>query len=215
MPVLSACRFSVLALLSGLVFAGPPDPANPSSCDAMALQHATTLTFHQKTCFYGARVFSSSAVYRAAFFSGIAQWRNSAHERDRDMVTYGHLFSTRLAQNLAKNTGEYLVGSLNREDPRSHRSGERGFWRRTRYALLNTVMTQTDDGHRRPAFSHMAGALSSGFLGEACYPSWHGDGIAGSFRRSGLAYGGYFGRALFNEFRPELRTAAFRILRKR
>jgi hypothetical protein len=130
------------------------------------------------------------------------------------MVTYGHLFGTRLAQNLAKNTGEYLVGSLNREDPRSYRSGERGFWKRTRSVLVDTVMTQTDDRHRRPAFSHMAGALSSGFLGEACYLSWHSDGVAGSFRRSGLAYGGYFVRALFYEFQPELRAAAFHILRK-
>ena len=194
------------ASLSCLSWAGSPETmlATPGAACTSALEQATHLTFKQKTCIYTAKTFTASFVLKTALFSGMAQLRNAPHEKDQDFSDYGHRFGTRLAQGFSRNTADYLVGSLNHEDPRLRTSGKSGYWRRAESAFTGVMVAQTDDGSVRPAFSHIAGALSSGFVGAACYRPRHNGMMADGLERSGFAYSTYFARALFAEFRPEL-----------
>lgn len=126
------------------------------------------------------------------------------------MDDVGHRFAAFYARRTAQNLGELVAGYFNHEDPRSRFSSQNGFWGRVRSAVLTVVVV---DGSDRLALAPIAGAFGSGFTGMACYRTRNslGDG----FSRTGLAYGGYFGRALAHEFHPDIQSFAHRVIRKK
>ena len=126
------------------------------------------------------------------------------------MDDFGHRFAVFYARRAAQNTGEFLAGYLNHENPRPHVSREEGFWKRARTALLSVVGVENGDGGNRPALGPIAGAFGSGFVGAACYRN-HNTLVDG-LRRTGLAYGGYFGSALAHEFHPDIAALTNRLL---
>jgi hypothetical protein len=210
---------SVASLLMSCGFAQTSSPGTVASpkdlqCEALVLSQATTLSFKQRSCLFAERTFSKSALFKATFFSGIAQVRNVPYEHNEDLMSFGHRLGTRLAQNTSKNTVEYLVASLNHEDPRFHLSTKSGFWHRTESALLNTLVAHTDDGAVRPAFSKIAGALAAGFAGSQCYLPPRTSRLDNVLSRSGLAYGTYFSTAVFSEFGPDLKMFTSRLLHR-
>jgi hypothetical protein len=186
----------------------------PPPCNSFTMQEAERLTWHQKFCYFSEnRVLTGSAVFGSLFFSGVAQIRNDPKEWNQGVEGYAKRVGTRYAQGLAKSTAEFLAGALNREDPRSSPPATPGkasnkpesftLKHRVGSALLRTVWTRRYNGTHGIAFSKIAGALTSGFIGNAWYPDrLRTPGQA--FARSGSAMGGYVMSSLFSEFQPDV-----------
>jgi len=187
-------------------------PLRPG-CDDYTMNNLPTLGFSRKTCYYRDHLLTGSALFGAAFFGAIAQWRDDPSEWPQGADGFGRRFGTRYTQGLAKSTGSFLIGALNHEDPRPHpppipgcshnHIPKSGFWPRTGDALLATVWTHRDNCTDGVAISHFAGALSSGFIGMAWMPD-RSNTIGEAFARSGTAFGGDVAASLFSEFQGDL-----------
>ena len=188
--------------------------AKKSFCDPGKLSAQTgELTFEERACWYEARLTKPSLALRGALVAGFGQWRNNPRVFHESASEFGYRFAVFYARRSAQSAGELLAGYLNHEDPRPHVSREHGTWNRARSALLSVVQTKDADGDTRLALSPIAGAFGSGMVGVACYRMNNSatDGLS----RSGIVYGTYFGRALWREFKPDLTTMAFRLLRQK
>jgi hypothetical protein len=192
-----------------VIYQTPPKPA----CDAYTMDNLPTLGFDRKACYYRDRLLTGSAAFGAAFFGAIAQLRHDPDEWPQGADGFGRRFATRYTQGMAKSTGSFLVGALNHEDPRPHpppipgcshnHTPKVGVLPRTGDALLRTVWTHRDNCSDGIAFSHFAGALSSGFIGRVWMPD-ESNTIGQSFVRSGTAFGGYVAASVFSEFQGDI-----------
>jgi hypothetical protein len=84
-----------------------------------------------------------------------------------------------------------------------HRHADAKFGERLGRALLSVIWTHYDSGRDGVAFSRVGGAFASGLVGLAWTPTpnhtWGQVGV-----RTGTAFGGYIGGAVFNEFQPDI-----------
>ena len=186
----------------------------PPPCNSYIIENEQKLTFRQKFCYYANnKVLTGSAIFGGLFFSGVAQARRDPKEWEQGVEGYARRFGSRYAQGLTKSTAEFLAGAINHEDPRSHPPSEvkraNNFGARLGGALLRTVWTHRDSGGNFIAFSRVAGAFASGFVGNAWYP----DRLATTqeaFKRTGSAFGGYVMNSVFSEFQSDI----FRLFRR-
>lgn len=178
-------------------------------CSVYLLAHSEDLTLRQRSCYYGERLISRSAIFTTAFASGISQLRNSPHEDHQDTGDYAHRSAARYASRAAMSGSELLLGYLHREDPRPRSSKATGAWNRTHSALLSVVVIKDEDGNSRPALSPVAGAFGSAFVGALCYKS--NNTAEDGLRRTGISYSGYFMKAILNEFRPDISAYVSRL----
>ncbi len=187
-------------------------PGSLSLCNSEQLAAAKQLSFGQLACWHASELLSPWAAVRAGFSSGLGQLRNNPYLKAEDGDDYAHRFAAYYAMRSARETGELLAGFLNHEDPRPHPSGETTFKKRARSALLSVLIVRGDENNR-PAFAPIVGSLASGFAGAACYRVNTGPGYA--FEQAGIAYSGYFGKALYREFRPDISFYVKRMLHKK
>ncbi len=184
-------------------------PGKLSLCDSGQLEAAKQLTLRQRACWHGSELLSPWAAVRAGFSSGIGQWRNDPYVKGQDVDDYAHRFAVYYVKRTARETGELIAGYLNHEDPRFHPSGQTIFKKRMGSALLSVLVTRSDEGSR-PALAPIVGSLGSGFAGAAFYREHTSPQYA--LQAAGICYGGYFGRALYREFRPDILFAVHRML---
>ncbi len=205
-----------------LALAGPlaaqtafaPLPAgNPSLCNQEQLLAARQLTFRQRACWYGSQMVSPWGLVRAGVSSGFGQWWNKPYMRHEDGDDYMHRFAVNYVRRTARESGELMAGYLNHEDPRPHVSGETSPGKRIRSALFSVLITKNDEGGGRPALAPIVGSLGSGFAGTACYREHTGADYA--LRAASVTYASYFGKALYQEFRPDISFFVNRMLHKR
>jgi hypothetical protein len=175
-----------------------------SNCEPSELRALHELTFSQRACYYRERLLRRSLALRAVLFSSFDLLRNSPQQRADGLGNLGRRVSIFYATHAAEGTGQLVAGYLHREDPRPHPSEQSGFWRRAKSAMRNVMINQSDDGDRRVALAPIAGAFAAGFTGAACYHRHNR--VTEGLVWSGGAYGGNFGVALWNEFRPDIRN---------
>jgi hypothetical protein len=188
-----------------------PSPGKLSLCNSGQFAVAKQLTFVQRACWYGSELVSPWAAVRAGFSSGLSQWWNDPYVKGQDGDDYAHRFAVYYVKRSARDTGELIAGYLNHEDPRFHPSGERAAKKRIRSALLSVLVTRGDEGNR-PALAPIAGSLGSAFAGAACYREHTGAEYA--LRGAGVTYASYFGKALYQEFRPDISLFVSRMLHR-
>jgi len=124
------------------------------------------------------------------------EWRDGAG-------AFGRNFGNQLARSAASSSARFSLDTLLREDPRYWRSGGNSFFARTAYALGFTFIDRTDSGRPTIALGNFAGAVASGFVGNAYLPDgWTNATHAG--QRSLAALGALAAQNLVQEFLPEI-----------
>jgi hypothetical protein len=204
MPRNAVCAFFAVAVSLGL--AGAIGAQQPSCA-------TQDFSFKERACAQAARLLKPALALRGAMVAGFGQWRNNPEVLHDEPSEFAHRFAVFYARHTAQNAGELIAGYLNHEDPRPRISQEHGVWNRTRSALISVIQTKGTDGSMRVSLAPIAGAFGSGMVGVACYEK-NNNATAG-FERTGMVYGGYFARAVFREFKPDLSTLAYRLLRQK
>ncbi len=213
LQVIACFAFAVSAAPQTPLTAPSASPLEPSLCDRAQLLAARQLTFRERACWYGSELISPWSAVRAAVSSGFGQWWNDPYLRHEDGDDYNERFAVFYARRTARETGEFIAGYLNHEDPRPHISGETATGKRIRSAILSVLVTRNDEGSSRPALTAVAGSLGSAFAQAASYREQRSTEYA--LRGASVTYAGYFGKALYQEFRPDISFFVHRVLHKR
>ncbi len=113
---------------------------------------------------------------------------------------YGAAFADQVSSGFFAN---FVYPTLLKEDPRYFRLGQGSVKHRFGYALAQVVIAHKDKGGRIFNWSNTLGALSSGSLSNAYYPSAdRGFGLTMNRAGISLVYGGV--GALISEFGPDI-----------
>jgi hypothetical protein len=148
--------------------------------------------------------FGPESIFRAAASAGIGQARNVPKEWGGGAEAYGERFGNAFARHIIRGTLDYGASSVLHEDNRYFVSGETGFLRRTKYAVVSTFLARHDNGNRSFSFSRIGSAAGAAFISRAWQPrstTTAGDG-ATSF---GLTMGADVGFNVFREFWPDMK----------
>jgi hypothetical protein len=153
---------------------------------------------------YLLRVAGPQPFITAAAAAGIAQAEDAPKEWHGGAEGYGKRTGNAYAQQFIRGTLEYGMSAALHEDNRYFRSGQIGFLRRTKYAIVSTVLAHQDDGHTYFSFSRIGAAAGVAFISREWQPrstTTAGDGAV-SF---GISMGSDAGFNVVREFWPGLR----------
>jgi hypothetical protein len=116
---------------------------------------------------------------KSALSGAIDHANDKPAEWGQGAAAYGKRVGNIAGQYAVQRTVTYGLSSLTHEDNRYFGSGEKGFWRRTGYALSSSVLARHDNGKRYPSVSLIGGFAAAAFLSRSWQPpSTHsaGDG---------------------------------------
>lgn len=213
--LLAAVTASHIGLMAQTSASGVVSKPSPPACNLYRIESTPVLSLTQRICLWTDRSLTSGeGLMGAAIAGAYSQLTERSSDRRKGFPGYAERFATRYAQSTAKGLGEVFGGYVNHEGLRRELGPWRspagaGFGRRFAHALAAPLWNYEDDDafrkdrRKRFAFSRVAGALASGFVGMA----WAPDRLntpGRALRRSASAYGGYFSSSLFNEFKGDL-----------
>ncbi len=138
-----------------------------------------------------------------AIGAGVSQWENSPKEWGQGWGAYGERFGTNLAYNGIRQTITYGTSAIFHEDNRYFASHKHGFWARTGYAALATVVAEHPDGRRTFSVSAVSGIIGASAL-SSIYgpPSWKG--LGNISENAGLSLITTAGFNIVREFLPDV-----------
>jgi hypothetical protein len=96
------------------------------------------------------------------------EWKDGAE-------AFGRNYGYRAADHTARNTAQFLTGTLLHEDPRYLRSTSSNPLARTVHALAFTLFDKTDSGRTTFAASNVGSAAAGGFVGMGILPDGYND----------------------------------------
>lgn len=109
--------------------------------------------------------------------SGVNQWSNRPKEWGQGWDAFGRRYGSNLAYNGIRQVVTYGTSAMFREDNRYFASQKKGFWPRTKYALLSTFTARRPDGRQSFSFSTVAGVGAAASISSIWGPpSWKGAG---------------------------------------
>ena len=199
-----------LALPAVPVFAQPPPAAAPEHETALvkifgmvAPDEPSQLTEAKRFHLYLLSAGGPITILGEAIGAGVSQWENSPKEWGQGWNAYGERFGSNLAYNGIRQTITYGTSVIFHEDNRYFASHKNGFWARTGYAALSTVVAQHPDGRRTFSVSAVTGIVSASAISSIWGPSsWKGAGnIAGN---AGLSLVTTAGFNIVREFLPDV-----------
>jgi hypothetical protein len=153
---------------------------------------------------YVIRIVGPQAFITTVAAAGISQAENTPKEWGGGAEGYGKRIGNDYAQQFIRGTLEYGVSAALHEDNRYFVSGQTGFFRRTKYAVVSTLLARHDNGDQSFSFSRIGSAAGATFISRAWQPrstNSAGDGAV-SF---GISMGSDIGFNVFREFWPGLR----------
>jgi len=168
-------------------------------------QTVEPLTPRQKFTLVARQTYDPVTILSAAAGAGLSQTLDDDPKYGRGGVAYTQRFGAAVTDLSTQNFfGGAVLASLLHEDPRYFREGPQyGFWNRVGYALSRVVVTRTDAGTDRFAYSNLIGMAMGIALSNAYYPA-----ASVSGREVGQRFGtSLLSSALFNilpEFWPDI-----------
>jgi len=139
------------------------------------------------------------AILTSAASGAIRQATNSPKEWGGGAEAYGDRVGSAFAQHVIRGTLSYGASTALHEDNRYFASGETGFFRRTKYAVMSAFLARHDNGSRGISFSRIGSAAGAAFISRQWQPAsttTAGDGAV-SF---GITMGSDVAFNVFREF---------------
>jgi hypothetical protein len=170
---------------------------------------AKPLTVDEKFDFRIVQMFGLRGVVGAGLSAFINQERNSPPEWGQGTGGYATRFASGFGSNLSRQSMSFALESVLHEDPRYFPSREKDFKSRVKNALLQTLVTRTDSGGERFAFSRIASAFGSGQLVNTWVPNSNSS-IHNGIGRSFIMLAGDAGYNLLQEFVPFARPKSLK-----
>ncbi len=113
------------------------------------------MTRYERLGNYVSGLVNFEAVVTAAGGAAISQASNTPKEWGGGAEAYGKRVGNIFAEHVIRRTLEYGVSAALHEDTRYFVSGETGFLRRTKYAVMSTFLARHDNGNRFLSFSRI------------------------------------------------------------
>src|SRR2546427_8966651 len=110
------------------------------------------------------------SVIRAAASAGVGQAKNTPKEWGGGAEAYGDRVGNAFAQHVIRRTLQYGISAPLHEDNRYFVSGQTGFFRRTKYAIVSTLLARHDNGNQYFSFSRVGSAAGAAFISRAWQP---------------------------------------------
>jgi hypothetical protein len=148
--------------------------------------------------------FGPKALNRPAAGAEFMQLRNVPKEWGSNSEGFGPRLGSELAQHIIRGTMQYGVSAALHEDNRYLRSGKKGFWKRTGYAVSSTFLARRPDGRRRFSFSRFGSAGGASFIARTWMPPSIATAGAGA-SSFGLTIAFDVGSNVFREFWPDIK----------
>jgi hypothetical protein len=201
LPVLLAAPYRLEAQIAvtnpnvrpRLVWDQPFDPLSPG----------------EKVTYQIKRTFGPRGLVLAGFSAGIDQWQGDPEEWQQGLRGYGERYASRMGTRVTRRGIRTGIGILRGEDERFFRSGQTGFWRRTKNVLLQTVRVRTDDGGTTVPIGRWAGAFGGSWAASAWEPASR-SGFRNGLERGAGVLAGDVSLQFLREFWPDIRRTVFR-----
>lgn len=140
--------------------------------------------------------------------ASVGQARNSPPEWGQGSEGFGQRLASGYGRNVIARTIALGIASADHEDSRYFPSKETGIWKRTKYAMISTVVSRKPDGRAMPAYSQIAGAYGAAFIANAWEPPSQAD-AGHALQRGSTALLSSMGWHVFEEFWPDIRRGVF------
>lgn len=183
---LGVCLFSPLACLAQQTLPDAPNASTTSSMPATEVYVPPTQGERFKT--YLRHTYSISSVLEAGVRGGIDQARNNPSEWPRGAQGYADRFGSAMGQIAVRDTTEYIVSDIFREDLRFMPCASPCPQSKFERALADTFTARKgDDGHRAFSVARLTGPIAGSVVAKnTWYPA--GYGAAEATRQAGMSY---------------------------
>ncbi len=164
----------------------------------------TPMTRSERLRTYLTGTFGPGALATSAISAGFSQFRETPSEWGQDREGFGQRFGNAYAKHVIRGTLQYGAATALHEDDRYFASGEKGFFRRVKYAVASTFLARRDNGQRTFAAARFGSAAGAAFISNAWQPpSTSGAGESAS--RFGFTIASDLGSNVIREFLPDLK----------
>jgi hypothetical protein len=170
---------------------------------------ATPFTVGEKFDYRIVQSFGLRGFAGAGFGAAIGQERDVPKEWGEGWGAYATRYAASLGTNLTRQFTAFGLESALHEDPRYFPSEEKGFRKRLKNVLLQTVVARTDSGKETFAWARMGSAFAAGEIANTWQPkstSSVGDGLT----RGCIILGGDLAYNFLQEFVPFVRPHTLR-----
>jgi len=170
---------------------------------------ADAMTAREKFDYRVIQSFGLHGYMGPAIGAAIGQARNSPREWGQGVGGFAIRYASGIGSNLSRQTMAFGLETALHEDPRYFPSEEKGFRRRLRNVLLQTVVARTDSGGETFAWARMGSAFGAGELANAWQPPstrTPGRGL----QRGVITLGGDLAYNFLQEFVPFVRPRGLR-----
>ena len=171
-------------------------------------QTSDSLSMTAKFHFHAENVYSPLAIAGTAAYAGILQADGAPKEWGQGAGAYGKRFASTIAWSGIHSALAFGLDSTLKQDPRYHRSGATGFWRRSRHALRETILTRTDSGREKLSTWRIGSAYGAAYLSNQWYPDRLNTARLG-FIQGTVTLGFDLVSNLGTEFWPDLKSRVF------
>jgi hypothetical protein len=145
------------------------EPAPVMATGAQGVEYIP-MTRSERLRNYLTGTFGTGALAGSGIHAAIDQLKDSPHEWGQDAAGYGQRLGNVYARHIIRGSLQYGAATLLHEDDRYFRSGQTGFFKRTKYAVVNTFLAHRDNGDRMFAFARIGSAAGASFIAQTWAP---------------------------------------------
>lgn len=180
----------------------PAAPIPQSSSNSVVIP--ATLTFGERLRIYEHSFVTPEGLIGPALGAAVGQADNTPREWGQGAAGYGTRLGSAYGRSVIARTVALGVATVDREDSRFQPSNETGIWRRTKHAVVGTLVSRTPSGGHMPAVSRFVGVYSAAFIANAWEPPSQ-DSSTKAWERGSTALASSVGWHIFEEFWPDIR----------
>jgi hypothetical protein len=137
---------------------------------ACVAQTPAALDVSGKLSYHVDRTFSPGSIAITGVKAGYSQLTDSPTEWGQGGTGYSRRVASSMASSAVRAGLAFGLDSALHQDPRYFRSGNAGFWPRTKHALRGTILTRTDSGGETFATWRIGSAYGAAFISQQWYP---------------------------------------------